>query len=229
MKTIVPTGCVSSSVGIYENLNKQLLSVISEMILSDANLLEIDIDDAAPWQESRSILSPLACEGEINRVSKRPLRKLIVKTDERNLEALVCEENAKVAAELEEAIKEVQDADVSPIIEQQFDPESFESTEYSISLPGYSSSSYDAGKYYDMVQGENGETSAAVAGSTDYQHEFLQEAQELVSQIKQGEKTNRPFAEAQFDTNIKYLKESIKTVFSDAIWKLMYEGKLTFN
>jgi hypothetical protein len=118
---------------------------------------------------------------------------------------------------------------ISPVIEQQLDPESFESASYSIDLPGYSSSSYDSSKYYDLIQGENGETGATVSSTTDYQHEFLQDAQELVSQIRQGEKTNCPYVEASFDTNIKYLKESIKTVFSDAVWKLMYEGKIIFN
>ena len=168
----------------YENINKQFLSVIPEMILSDEKSLETLVAAELEAAMETAKESPLA-------------EKLEVES-------------------------------VSPVVEQQLDPESFESTSYSIDLPGYSSSSYDSGKYYDLIQGENGETSATVSGSTDYQHEFLQEAQELVSQIKQGDTTNHPFVEAQIDTNIKYLKDSIKTV-SPVIWKLMYEGKLTFN
>ncbi len=232
MKTINSAACVSSSVGVSENLNKQFLSVILEMILSDANLLEIDIDDAAPWQEPRSIVSPLACEGEINRVSKRPRRKLMGKYNESNLELVINELEAALSAAKESELTEKLDAEaietVSPVIEQQMDPESFESTSYSIDLPGYSSSSYDAGKYYDMVQGENSQTGATITSTTDYQHEFLQEAQEMVASIKQGSETNHPFVEALIDTNIKYLKDSIK-ILSPVMWKLMYEGKIIFN
>lgn len=173
---------------VNENLNKQFLSVIPEMILSDGKNLETLVSD-----ELAEAIETLK--------GSRLTKKLEAETIE----------------------------SVSSVIEQQIDPESFESTSYSINLPGYSSSSYDSSKYYDMIQGENGQTSASMTSSTDYQHEFLQEAQELVANIRQGEKTNRPCVEAQIDTNIKYLKESVKMVFSDAIWKLMYEGKIKFN
>lgn len=154
----------------------------------------------------------------------------MILSDEKSLETLVADEiSIALEAVKESPLTEKLDVEsISPVVEQQMDPESFESTSYSIDLPGYSSSSYDSGKYYELVQGENGETSATVSGSTDYQHEFLQEAQQLATQIRQGDTTNHPFVEAQVDTNIKYIKDSIKTV-SPVIWKLMYEGKLTFN
>jgi hypothetical protein len=154
----------------------------------------------------------------------------MILSDGKNLETLVAGELAEAMETAKwSPLTEKLDAEtISSIIEQQIDPESFESTSYSIDLPGYSSSSYDAGKYYDMVQGENGEPSATVTGSTDYQHEFLQEAQQLATQIRQGSEANHPFVEAQIDTNIKYLKDSIK-IISPVMWKLMYEGKIIFN
>jgi hypothetical protein len=157
----------------------------------------------------------------------------MILSDEKSLETLVADEIAfaqetVTESPLTEKLDKEAIESISPVIEQQIDPESFESASYSIDLQGYSSSSYDSSKYYDLIQGENGEASATVSGSTDYQHEFLQEAQQLATQMKQGDATNHPFVEAQIDTNIKYLKESIKTV-SPVIWKLMYEGKLTFN
>ena len=171
---------------VYENLNKQFLSVISEMILSDEKNLETLVVD--------------------------------------ELEIAIQAAKSSLAEKLEAETLET----ISQLIEQQINPESFESTSYSIDLPGYSSSSYDASKYYDMLQGEDGKTSALVSGTTDYQHEFLQEAQQIASQVRQGDTSNHPFVEAQIDTNIKYIKESIKLV-SPALWKLMYEGKIIFN
>src|SRR5574341_474860 len=124
----------------------------------------------------------------------------MILSDEMNLEALVVDElESAIKTVKESPLAEKVDAEaieaISPVIEQEMNPESFESTSYSIDLPGYSSSSYDASKYYDLVQGENGDTSATITGTTDYQHEFLQEAQEIASKVSQGDKTNHPFVE----------------------------------
>jgi hypothetical protein len=156
----------------------------------------------------------------------------MILSDAKNLETLVVDELESSRETAKSPLTEKLDAEtietISSVIEQQTDPESFESTSYSINLPGYESSSYTGKTYYEMAN--EGETVGASMAEvqTDYEHKFLQEAQQIASQIQQGSTTNHPFVEAQIDTNIKYIKDSIK-IISPAIWKLMYEGKITFN
>ncbi|MEM3154847.1 MAG: hypothetical protein QW165_04775 [Candidatus Woesearchaeota archaeon] len=161
----------------------------------------------------------------------------MILSDERNLEALVIDEIANalnlvrdspLAEKLSDFAEIVET--ISPVIEQQIDSESYESTEYSIDLPGYSSSSYDAGKYYDLVKDDAGETIGASITEvfSDYEHRFLEEAQEIATNTREGKNTNHPFVEPQVDTNQKYIKEQIKLV-SKSTWEVMYYGKIKFN
>ncbi len=134
-----------------------------------------------------------------------------------------------------ELIDRIEDAQeepesISPVIEQQLDPDSYESTSYSIDV-GYGSSIYDGTKnYYDLVRGENGAPVGAsfTAVMNAYEHELLENAQEIQNQSRAGDDSNHPFVEAQADTNKKYIKEQIKLV-SPGLWQIMYYGKIKFN
>ena len=154
----------------------------------------------------------------------------MILSDKRNLEAIVSDNEIEIAIKdlkdkpLTEKVEELET--ISPVIEQQLDTESYESTSYSIGTE-YNGTSTKA--YYERMNVDADETTMTASFSCSaYEHEFLQQAQEIASNTREGDKNNHPFVEAQIDANIKYVKDSIKTI-SPVTWKLMYEGKLTFN
>ena len=65
---------------------------------------------------------------------------------------------------------------LSPVIEQQLDPESYESTSYSIDV-GHGSSTYSGGKtYYELANGEDGKPIGASFTAIMSEHEEQQKA-----------------------------------------------------
>jgi len=185
-------GCVLSSVGASENLNKQFCKVVIEMVLNVEKSLEMLVN-----AEDEVLLAL-----EVLRERKEEL----------------VEKLEKVEIPVEE---------VSPVIEQQLDSESFESTSYSIDV-GYGKSTYDAGNYYDLVSrdGEIGASMTAVFSA--YEHELLKEVQDMASEMRSAAESNRPYVDAQIDMNLKEKKNSVK-LLSFTLWCAMYDGKLTFN
>ena len=119
---------------------------------------------------------------------------------------------------------------LSPVIEQQLDPESYESTSYSIDV-GYGSSTYAGEKnYYKLANGDDGKTIGAsfTAIMSENEHETLEQGQDIQNKARASDQTNHPWVDVTLDTNVKYIKEQIKLV-TPALWMVMYEGKLKFN
>jgi hypothetical protein len=129
---------------------------------------------------------------------------------------------------LAEKLAEERVEEISPIVEQQINPESFENASYSVELSGYESASYSSSSYYDLVKGDYGISASTSNEVLAYEHEFLQSAQEIASNTREGDISNNPYVDTKLDTNKKYIKEDIK-LFSPVLWLVMYEGKLTFN
>lgn len=117
---------------------------------------------------------------------------------------------------------------LSPVIEQQLDPESYESTSYSIDIDydGTHSKSY----YEQLIHADADDTPGAsiTAVYDQYEHEALQEAQAVASASRAAAETNGFYIEAHLDMNVKHAKDRIKLV-SITTWHLMYDGKLIFN
>lgn len=114
------------------------------------------------------------------------------------------------------------------VIEQQLDPETYSSSSYSIDL-GYGESCFDSSKYYDMIKGENGETSASMSYNA-YEHQFLQEAQQAAQEQKESVAAGKSMSNIDLFVHApnRDVRMSVKT-YSDVVWKLMYDGKLIFN
>ncbi|MBW2970174.1 hypothetical protein KY319_03565 [Candidatus Woesearchaeota archaeon] len=135
---------------------------------------------------------------------------------EESLEAVVNNDEARLA--IEALVEEVE-----PVVEQQLDPKTYESTSYSIDVGSYESS-YDGKAYYELSDDNTASTTAV----NEHYHEVLQDAQEVASCIKHASVTNNTYVEAQIDFNVREKKNSIK-LFSPATWLVMYDGKLIFN
>ncbi len=162
----------------------------------------------------------------------RSLReKLTERAEEEATSAVQSLREKLLPEEDEEQVNQPAELDaLSSVVEQQMDSESFENTSYSINTP-YESSSYETGKnYYELIVGDDDKPVGAsfTAVMSAYEHEFLQEAQNIANGVREGDNANHPFVEAQIDTNQKYIKESVK-LMSPGLWQVMYEGKLTFN
>ncbi len=161
----------------------------------------------------------------------------MVLSDTKTLEAIVAgAEEVKIAIETardNELVDKIEDAkeieELSPVIEQQLDPESYESTGYRIETP-YASSSYDGEKnLYQPANSDGGTIGASFTSvMSGYEHETLEQAQNIQNSMREGDQTNNPFIEPQIDMNQKYIKESVKLV-SPALWQAMYYGKIKFN
>jgi hypothetical protein len=154
---------------------------------------------------------------------------------EKTLEAIIQnEEEIKVAIEslLDTPVGNAGEFEtISPVIEQQIDPESYESTSYSIDT-GYGGSSYDAGKnYYELIMGD-GEDKTVGASMTaiysEHHHGLLQDVQEIAANTRQSDESRSAFIEPHVDFNAREKKNSVK-LLSVAVWQSMYDGKLIFN
>ncbi len=155
----------------------------------------------------------------------------MILSGDKTLEAIVREE-LQAEKEIRTAIDSLREEafeDISPIIEQQLDPESYESTSYSIETD-YGSASYDTGRnYYDLIIGDDGAIGASMtAVYSEHYHELLQDVQEIASSTRACEEGHHPFIEPQVDFNTREKKNSVKLV-SVAVWQAMYDGKLIFN
>lgn len=154
---------------------------------------------------------------------------------EKTLEAIVREEDEiQIAIEslLEAPVGNSEDIEtISPVIEQQIDPESYESTSYTIDT-GYGGSSYETGKnYYELIMGDDKDKPIGASMTAVYSahyHELLHDAQEIATNTRQSAESKSPFIEPQVDFNVREKKNSIKLV-SVALWQAMYDGKLIFN
>lgn len=116
---------------------------------------------------------------------------------------------------------------LTPVIEQQMDTDTYESTTYHIDV-GESKTTYEGKTYYEMANNDETIGASMTAVLSEYEHELYQDAQEMASQMKQGSQTNHPFVEAQIDMNLLDKKNSVK-MLSFTLWCVMYDGKLVFN
>lgn len=161
-----------------------------------------------------------------------------------NLEAIVNREDEFIVAiealrsrsfELVNKVKEVEQSDsdakmidvFSPVVEQSLDPVSFDNPVYSINV-GYDSSSYDSSKYYDLVS--DGETVGASMSqiASAYEHKFLREAQDAAQDMKSAKDENKCYVDHILNMDSANVRIGMKT-YSEAVWRLMYDGKLIFN
>ena len=154
---------------------------------------------------------------------------------EKTLEAIIQKEDEiSVAIEslLETPVGNAEIETISPVIEQQIDPESYESTSYSIETEGYGNSTYETGKnYYELIMGddENKNIGASMTAIySEHQHELLQDVQEIASKTRQSDESRSTFIEPHVDFNAREKKNSVK-LLSVAVWQSMYDGKLIYN
>jgi flagellar biosynthesis/type III secretory pathway M-ring protein FliF/YscJ len=152
----------------------------------------------------------------------------------KTLEAIIKqEEEIQVAIEslLETPVGDDVEA-VSPVIEQQLDPESYENTSYSIEAADYDSASYDTGKnYYELVMGGDDDKpigASMTAVYSEYYHELLQDVQQIAANTRAGDESRHTYVEPHVDFATREKKDSVKLV-SVAVWQAMYDGKLRFN
>ncbi|GEM_PF-3533670 len=143
---------------------------------------------------------------------------------EKTLEARI-EDEVKTA--IDSLINKEELEVVTPIIEQQMDTDTYESTTYHIDI-GESKTTYQGKTYYELANDDKTVGASMTAVFSEHEHELYQEAQEIATQMKQGNQTNRPFIEAQIDMNVQDKMNSIK-VLSFTLWCAMYDGKLVFN
>jgi len=117
---------------------------------------------------------------------------------------------------------------LTPMIEQQIDTKTYESTTYTINL-GESKTTYEGQTYYEQITAEQTANGAAVTTTySEKEHETLKEAQKIADNAREADTTRNFYVEAVIDANVKEAKNNIKT-FSPALWQAMYNGKLVFN
>ncbi len=183
-----------------------------------------------------ALSSSFGASENINKQRCNSMSEMVL-SDGTTLEMIVAgEEEVKIAIEnarnnkLVDKIEDAKEIDeLSPVIEQQLDPQSYESTDYRIETP-YASSSYDGEKnYYQLTNSDGGTIGASFTSvMSEYEHETLEQAQNIQNNTREGDQTSNPFVEPQIDMNQKYIKESVKLV-SPALWQVMYYGKIKFN
>lgn len=133
----------------------------------------------------------------------------------------------------QEVIDKIEDQEfidtISPVIEQQFDTESYERSSHSINI-GYDGKSTRS--YYELLTAaevdEKGTSASLTAVYSEHEHETLQEGQVVADKAHEAKNNNKFFIEVFIDSNVKDARDSIK-LFSPALWQVMYDGKLTFN
>jgi len=142
------------------------------------------------------------------------------------------------ADEITAAIMGVQDKELedvvealAPIVEQETELDAAEHLSYAIQISEYDSVEFTTSSksYYDVMDGDDEYVGASATTVVEkYEHELLVTAQEVATNIRQGDATNKAYTFSDFDVREKHAKESIKT-FSPAMWQMMYDGKITFN
>ncbi len=151
-----------------------------------------------------------------------------------NLETLVADEARAALLELGESA-EVLDVQVDelhgslPEISDD-DLSAFENTSYSIDIQHYESSAYEGSStknYYELVNA-GGTYSVSGTSVESFEHDLLVTAQNVASNMGEGDCANRPYIDSDIDSNLKHAKDSVK-LFSPALWIMMYDGKITFN
>jgi hypothetical protein len=158
----------------------------------------------------------------------------MILSGDKTLETIVKQEDEiQIAIEslLETPVGSAESEEISPVIEQQIDPESFESTSYSIETEGYSSSTYETGRnYYELVMGDGDKPIGAsmTAVYSAFYHELLQDVQEIAANTRAGDESRHTYIEPHVDFDTRDKKNSVKLV-SVAVWQAMYDGKLRFN
>lgn len=132
------------------------------------------------------------------------------------------EDEVKIAFEaLKVEIRAEKLDDITPVIEQELDPETYSSSEYSFEMQ-YGGQTVKGN--YDTYEAKEGENEA----SYSIEHQHLEEAQKEADAAREANITNK--------TNVeKYLDEGIKAaiteqyIISVARWQTMYNGKIHFN
>ena len=158
----------------------------------------------------------------------------MILSGEKTLETIIqnveLQSENKIQAAID-ALKEEAIEAISPVIEQQLDPDSYESTSYAIDV-GYGSSTYDSSKnYYELIMGDD-KDKAIGASMTEiysgYFHDLLQDVHEIASNTRQNDESRTVFIEPHVDFNVREKKNSVKLI-SVAVWQSMYDGKLIYN
>ncbi|VVB80819.1 Uncharacterised protein [uncultured archaeon] len=135
---------------------------------------------------------------------------------------------ARVEDEVKSAIEALIDneQEASPIIEQQTDTDSYESTTYNIDV-GYDGKSTKG--YYETLTAESDTVGASITALySEKEHEALKEGQEVATKAHETDNSRGFFVEAVIDCNVRDAKNNIK-LFSPALWQAMYNGGLVFN
>ena len=149
---------------------------------------------------------------------------------------MILEYKKTLEARLEDKEKQAIDAliedkteelELNPVIEQQMNADTYESTTYHINA-SESKTTYEGKTYYELANNDETIGASMTAVFSEYEHELYQDAQEMASQMKQGSQTSHPFVEAQIDMNLLDKKNSVK-MLSFTLWCVMYDGKLVFN
>jgi len=146
-------------------------------------------------------------------------------SEEKNLEAVIAAEEDEIKAAIEELTeKEYEDIpeEMTNVIEQQQDPQSFVDTSYSINVE------YGDGpknSYYESVKDAEPENLGASYSTivTEQESKVIALAEETIYQIREGDISHKPFV--ALDYRQKDVLDTIK-LLHPAWFKVMYEGKI---
>ena len=122
---------------------------------------------------------------------------------------------------------------LAPVVEQDIDPITYDGDgiAYEIGV-SYGASTEPIKGYYEKIMGVNGSADASSASFAtlynQYEHEVLEQAQNIAAALRDAANTNRVAVDSQLDMNLNHVKNRFKTA-SIGVWYLMYEGKLQFN
>lgn len=143
-------------------------------------------------------------------------------------------------SEVDSAVQNVQEnsleqlaEEAAPVVEQETDLSAANDIMYDIDVePGFESF-YESGSknYYEAMMGEDDDSYRGASFSSTmetYEHDMLQDAQNLATDIREAQVTNSSHSDSFIDMNVKDKKWEMK-MYSDILWKVMYDGKLVFN
>jgi len=151
-----------------------------------------------------------------------------------NLEALIsAEEEIKLAIkqvrekDLVNTVEEI-DESVQSVVEQELDTVTFEESDSYALQVHYGNETMTTHYERQYVESDQRENKASYQVYSEHDGQMLQEAQQIATQVKHGELTNRPYLDAVIDERKRHVIQSIKTT-SITLWFEMCEGKITFT
>jgi len=152
-----------------------------------------------------------------------------------NLEALVsAEEEIKLAIrqvrekDLVNTVEEEFDEPVQSVVEQELDTVTFEESDSYMLQVHYGNETTTTHYERPYVESNQRENRASYQVISEHDGQMLQAAQDIATQVKHGQLTNRPYLDATLDDRKRHIIESIKTT-SITLWFEMCEGKITFT